>query len=104
MAEHTCHAEGCTTPCPPRHLMCGRHWRMVPPRLQRAVLATFNPRQCSPRSGVRPSRAWHDAANRAIAAIAGQERRPFRRPALLTGDVIDSGVPPPAGAPEPAGG
>jgi hypothetical protein len=28
--KHTCHAEGCRTAVPPKYLMCGKHWAMVP--------------------------------------------------------------------------
>lgn len=33
--SHHCHAEGCTARVPPRMFACRRHWRMVPPQLQR---------------------------------------------------------------------
>lgn len=44
MAErdpHHCHAHGCTRNVPPKMLMCLKHWRMVPVKLQRAVWATY---------------------------------------------------------------
>ncbi len=39
--NHTCHAHACEVPVPPRMLMCLRHWRMVPKKLQSAVWATY---------------------------------------------------------------
>lgn len=50
--------------------MCGRHWAMVPAKLQRAVWATYRPGQCDDKD---PSEAWHEAADAAIAAVALQE-------------------------------
>ena len=35
--DHHCHARGCTAQVPPAHLMCARHWRMVPKELQTQV-------------------------------------------------------------------
>lgn len=63
---HTCHALGCEDYCPPRHLMCGRHWRMVPPELQRGVWAAYRAGQ---EIDKRPSPAWHAAAEAAILAV-----------------------------------
>ena len=40
---HCCHAKGCTVAVPPKLLMCLRHWRLVPARLQRDVWATYVP-------------------------------------------------------------
>lgn len=45
MGSHTCHAEGCTVPVPPRMFACLRHWRMVPRSLQRALWAAYQPGQ-----------------------------------------------------------
>lgn len=69
---HTCHARGCKTPVKPELLMCLRHWRMVPPKLQRAVWSTYRPGQCDDK---RPSREWHDAASAAIGYVALREGR-----------------------------
>lgn len=38
--KHTCHAPGCDAPCPPRHLMCARCWRLVQPATQAEVYRT----------------------------------------------------------------
>lgn len=65
---HTCHARGCDTNCPPKYLMCGRHWRQVPADIQRRVWATYQ-------KGAVPSGAWHRAADEAIAAIGVLEGR-----------------------------
>lgn len=41
---HTCHLPGCKAPCPPRHLFCAPHWRLVPSSLQQEVYATVRKR------------------------------------------------------------
>jgi len=74
--SHTCHAKLCDTACPPRFLMCGRHWAMVPSKLQRRVYATFRRGQCE---DMRPSLEWHEAADAAIAAVALEEGCPFAK-------------------------
>lgn len=68
--EHHCHARGCSSTCPPEHLMCRRHWAMVPANLQRAVWNTYRPGQCDDKQ---PSQAWHAAADAAIASVAAAE-------------------------------
>lgn len=72
MSEHTCHALGCRAPCPPRHLMCARHWSMVPAALQREVYRTVRLRG---RGGSVDSTwaPWWRAAHRAIAEVAHLE-------------------------------
>lgn len=72
--SHTCHARRCKTHCRPVYLMCPRHWRAVPMKLRRAVLATYRKGQCDDK---RPSLAWHRAADAAIAAVALSEGCPF---------------------------
>ena len=67
---HTCHAMDCETECPPEYLMCGRHWRMVPKKLQRRVWATYREGQCD---DMNPSAEWHVAADAAICAVAIKE-------------------------------
>lgn len=71
---HTCHAMRCSARCRPQHLMCARHWRMVPPKLRRRVLTTYRPGQCDDK---RPSQDWFEAADAAIAAVALGEGCPF---------------------------
>jgi hypothetical protein len=70
MSAHHCHARGCRVPTEPEMLMCLRHWRMVPRDLQRRVWATYRHGQCDDK---RPSQAWHEAADAAIAAVAAKE-------------------------------
>jgi hypothetical protein len=70
---HACHAEACTTTCPPQCLMCFRHWRMIPAPIQRAVWAEYVPGQCN--LDPPPSAAWHEAAQQAIDAVAAKEGR-----------------------------
>lgn len=76
-AAHHCHAVDCETHCKPEMLFCLRHWRMVPPIIQRRVWATYRPGQCDDMS---PSNAWHDAADEAIAAVAWREMKPAKLP------------------------
>ncbi|MFN3656804.1 MAG: hypothetical protein ACK4UO_06090 [Pseudolabrys sp.] len=72
---HACHAHGCLVEVPPRLLMCGRHWKMLPLRLQHAVWAAYRPGQERTKT---PSRAYLDAAKAAIAWVAAHERPPQR--------------------------
>ena len=37
---HSCHVPSCKASCPPRHLYCATHWRMVSPETQREVYRT----------------------------------------------------------------
>lgn len=73
MSEHTCHATGCEKRVPPRMLMCGKHWRMVPKPQQDAVWATYRPGQERTKD---PSREYLIAARAAINAVAEKEGRP----------------------------
>jgi len=61
---HTCHAIGCKEPCSPKHLMCMRHWNMLPAPRKRSVLREYRPGQCE--NNPTPSPQWHDAADAAI--------------------------------------
>lgn len=72
MQAHHCHARGCRTAVKPELLMCLRHWRQVPKPLQQAVWRTYRPGQCDDK---RPSMAWHEAADAAIAFVAQLEGR-----------------------------
>lgn len=67
---HTCHAIGCSKPCPPSHLMCERHWFMVPVPLRRAVWAALRNRQGNPKDPT-----WLATAKAAIAAVVEEEKR-----------------------------
>lgn len=72
---HTCHARGCSTEVKPELLMCGRHWRMVPRVIQRAVWAHYRPGQCDDKD---VSREWLLAADAAIGFVARAEGLPVR--------------------------
>lgn len=72
MTVHTCHAEGCPAKVPPKMLMCGRHWRMVPRPLQRAIWATYRRGQEQDKN---PSAAYMAVQRLACAAVARDERR-----------------------------
>ena len=69
---HTCHARGCETPVPPRMLMCRKHWFMVPKDVRSAVWREYREGKCD--LDPVPSRAWLDAANAAVNAVAQAER------------------------------
>jgi hypothetical protein len=61
---HTCHAIGCTAPCPPRMLMCAACWALVQPETQAEVYAAHAARRA-------PSdRRWLAAARDAMADVA----------------------------------
>ncbi len=74
--SHTCHAHFCYTPCRPEHLMCARHWAMVPGSTKASVCSHYRHGQC--RDG-KPSQEWFDAAHLAIAHVAKQEGRPMSK-------------------------
>jgi hypothetical protein len=42
--QHHCHLPGCQAACPPRHLFCAPHWRLVPKAIQAEVYATVRKR------------------------------------------------------------
>jgi hypothetical protein len=69
---HHCHARDCTVEVPPRMLMCGRHWRMVPRVLQAAVWATYRRGQEKTKD---PSPEYLKASRDAIHAVAVKEGR-----------------------------
>ena len=62
--SHTCHAIGCNAPCKPEHLMCKKHWAMVPASRKEAVYREYRSGQCN--LNPMPSPQWHDAADCAI--------------------------------------
>jgi len=66
---HHCHLPGCRVECPPRHLYCAEHWRMVPPDLKEAVYETAR------RRGKAVDETWADwwrAQAQAEAAVLRQ--------------------------------
>lgn len=72
MTTHTCHALGCRAFVAPKLLMCGKHWRMVPPEIQRQVWATYRSGQEVDKN---PSFEYIQAQKRAVAAVAQLEGR-----------------------------
>jgi hypothetical protein len=74
--EHHCHASGCKTRVQPRLLMCGRHWRMVPPALQDAVWAAYVRGQEIRKD---PTLAYLAAARAAIQAVQVAEQHKAQR-------------------------
>lgn len=72
--SHHCHARDCAVPVKPELLMCLKHWRMVPVKLQRAVWRYYRPGQCDDRD---PSSDWHKAADAAIGYVARLEGHPL---------------------------
>lgn len=75
--SHTCHAFGCAIAVHPKYLMCPRHWRMVPSRLQLAVWAQYKPGQEVRKD---PSPRYLVAMADAINAVAEKEGRAERMP------------------------
>jgi hypothetical protein len=71
--SHHCHAEGCTTPTPPKLFMCPRHWAMVPKAMQEEVWAAF--RACPTREHRMRSRRYLTACADAVDHIMGAEAR-----------------------------
>lgn len=69
--RHTCHAINCAVEVKPEMLMCLRHWRMVPKRVQERVWATYRAGQCD---DMNPSRNWHIAADAAIHCVQTREK------------------------------
>lgn len=70
MSSHHCHAANCKVTCKPEFLMCFKHWKMVPKKLQNQVYTTYRPGQCDDKN---PSIEWHIAASKAIEAVARLE-------------------------------
>lgn len=70
--SHYCHVPYCTTNCPPRHLMCLRHWDMVPADLQNEVYETVKKRGTHVDASWSP---WWSAQAKAIHAAMVREGR-----------------------------
>lgn len=70
MARHTCHADGCDTPVPPRMFMCRAHWFMVPKPLRDRIWATYRPGQ---ERDKQPSLEYLDTAMEAINVVREKE-------------------------------
>lgn len=70
MSAHHCHAMKCAAPCPPKYLMCGRHWAMVPKPMQDEVYRTVKLRARLIDSSWAP---WWRAAHKAIYHVGKAE-------------------------------
>lgn len=68
---HTCHARNCDKEVKPELLMCLKHWKMVPKKLQKQVWKYYRPGQCYDKN---PSWQWLASARLAIEAVAEQEK------------------------------
>lgn len=68
--KHTCHAVKCKVQVPPRMLMCLKHWRMVPPALQKAVWREYREGQEVRKD---PTDKYLEVMNAAIDAVAEKE-------------------------------
>lgn len=68
---HPCRAVACAERVPAHHLMCPRHYDLIPKYLQGQLAATW--RWGQEHGKVPASTAWLDAADRAIAAVAELE-------------------------------
>lgn len=71
VTAHLCHADGCTTPVPPRMFMCRLHWFSLPKAKRDAIWAAYVPGQ---ERRMDPSPAYLDAAFDAVAWLADKER------------------------------
>lgn len=68
---HRCHNPECRKPCKPEWLMCFHCWSKVPAKLKAAVYRTYREGQCQ---DMRPSAAWHRAADAAIQSVCPSYR------------------------------
>ena len=68
MSRHTCHALGCTAPCPPRMFMCRTHWYMLSVGERDEVWRHYTPGQERDWSKVTPE--YLEATMRIIQALA----------------------------------
>lgn len=68
--NHECHATGCRNIVPPKFLMCGRHWRMVPREVQLLVWKHYRPGQ---EIDKKPTREYLAAMKSAVEAVIKKE-------------------------------
>ncbi|MFZ5621142.1 MAG: hypothetical protein ACOY5W_08995 [Pseudomonadota bacterium] len=68
---HACRAHGCCSQIPPELLLCGRHWKMVPKELKRALWKLSRPGSDATK---RTSDRYLTAAANAINAVAEIEQ------------------------------
>ncbi len=71
--EHRCHAEGCEDTCPSDHLMCRRHWGLIPYKLRLSLGSIYRP---GGDVALRLTEEYTAAARAAILAVAELERQP----------------------------
>lgn len=69
---HCCQARGCMRTIPTKLLMCSRHWRMVPQKIQNDVWRTYRPGQ---EEDLVLSEEYQQAYNAAVGAVAKLEGR-----------------------------
>lgn len=81
---HHCHAVGCDETVPPKMLMCPKHWRMVPKKLQQAVWRTYRLGQEITKN---PSPEYLAAAKAAIAAVQKAEDK-LPKPSLSVPEPV----------------
>ena len=67
MTDHTCHAIGCDTPCPPALLMCAPCWVLVSSRTYR-LLRRYHPSRAGRIKGQPPVK-WFGAVCHARADV-----------------------------------
>ncbi len=70
MRVHCCQASGCLVPLQRLHLMCPRHWAMVPTSIQVEIANSYQ------RSACINSAAYYESCADAIEFVARQENRP----------------------------
>lgn len=70
-ALHCCAAKGCSRQIPLRHLMCSKHWRMVPDSLQKLIWTHYRSGQEYDHSIRSPEYA--DTVREAVATVAKLE-------------------------------
>lgn len=69
---HACHAAGCDVEVAPKLLMCLRHWRMLPKKMQITIWNEYRPGQ---EIDKRPSLTYLLAQSGAVAMVAEKEGR-----------------------------
>jgi hypothetical protein len=72
--SHTCHAQDCNVPVPPKMFMCRSHWYRLPKSYRDRVWATYMPGQEIRKD---PTAAYMVASYEAIKWIAEKEGRVF---------------------------
>ena len=68
--QHTCHAANCKVVIPPKLLMCGKHWKMVPEEMQQEIYRYYRPGQEVAKN---PRKEWVKAASNAVSYVLRKE-------------------------------